>query len=164
MCRRVVDTYWLLRSQPSFLPVSFSTFTLGLSTCDVFLFLIFVVFRVVVAAALAVSYSVHLDVLQHCLKGLLTIRRSCSFCSKYWARKYRTILILILSHRSQYHHHPANTYCCPCHQHDPCAGRWDAGRLAAPAGRGSVPARAAGCQSRPPGRTAGQPRRCRLAL
>ncbi len=33
--RRVVDTYWRLCGRPFFLPVSFSTFTPGFSTCDV---------------------------------------------------------------------------------------------------------------------------------
>jgi hypothetical protein len=92
---------------------------------------------------------------QHCLKGLLTICRS--------ERENNPPMTFFLSHRSQSHHHPANICCCP-DRHDPCAGRWDAGRLAAPAGRGSVPARAPGRQSRPAGRTAGQPRRGRLAL
>ncbi len=78
-CRRLVDTYWRLCGQPFFLPVSFFAFTLGLSTCDVFLFLISVVWKVILAVAWAVSCSLHPDVLQHCLKGLLTIRRYCSF-------------------------------------------------------------------------------------
>ncbi len=52
-CGRVVDTYWCLCGQPFFLPVSFFAFTLGLSTCDVFLFLISVVCRVVVAVSWA---------------------------------------------------------------------------------------------------------------
>ncbi len=42
---RVVDTYW--RLMWSTLPVSVFAFTLELSTCDVFLFLISVVCRVV---------------------------------------------------------------------------------------------------------------------
>jgi hypothetical protein len=77
-CRRVVDMDWRLCGQPFFLPVSFFAFTVWLSTCDVFLFFISVVCRVVVAVALAVSCCLHPDVLQHCLTGLLTICRSCS--------------------------------------------------------------------------------------
>ncbi len=79
-CRRIVDKNWRLCGQPFFLHVSFFAFTLGLSTCDVFLFLISVVWRIAVAVALAVSCSSHPDFLQHCLKGVLTIRRSCSLC------------------------------------------------------------------------------------